>query len=156
MRGGARAVQDDIDAFDDGGWWEGRITHTLKARFKVKPFISANVLSVKKEDVRTGVAWDGREWKLRQPREWKVAQPAGELTLLLTSAFCCRKRTANLSQDVLGLTGAKFCTVLFAGVVDLLTVSTKPVEQTCVRLLHTCGLQHLLESLCPSALSLAT
>jgi len=84
-------VQDDVDAFDDGGWWEGRITHTLKARFKVKPFISANVLSVKKEDVRTGVAWDGREWKLRQPREWKVAQPAGELTLLLPSAFCSLK-----------------------------------------------------------------
>ncbi|KAA6429373.1 MAG: hypothetical protein FRX49_00767 [Trebouxia sp. A1-2] len=80
VRGGARAVQDDIDAFDDGGWWEGRITQTLKARFKITPFISANVLSVKKEDVRTGVAWDGREWKLRQLREWKVAQPADRQT----------------------------------------------------------------------------
>jgi len=126
VRGSARAVQDDVDAFDDGGWWEGRITHTLKARFKVKPFISANVLSVKKEDVRTGVAWNGREWKLRQPREWKVAQPAGELTLLLPSAG--RKRTADLSQDLLGLTGPNFCAVLFASVVDLLTVGTKPVE----------------------------
>lgn len=120
-------MQDDVDAFDDGGWWEGRITHTLKARFKVKPFISANIFSVKKEDVRTGVTWDGRDWKLRQPREWKVAQPAGELTLLLPSAFCCGKRTANLSQNLLGLTGANFCAVLFAVVVNLLTV-TKPVE----------------------------
>ena len=94
-----RAEQDDVDAFDDGGWWEGRITQTLKARFKVKPFIGANVLSVKREDVRTGVAWEGREWKLRQPREWKVSQPAGELTLLLPSALCCRKRTADLSVE---------------------------------------------------------
>ena len=117
-------MQDDVDAFDDGGWWEGRITHTLKARFKVKPFISANVLSVKKEDVRTGVAWDGSDWKLRQPREWKVAQPAGELTLLLPSAG--RTRTADLSQNLLWLTGPNFCAVLFEGVVNLLTVG-----QTC-------------------------
>ncbi|KAL0042386.1 hypothetical protein WJX77_010878 [Trebouxia sp. C0004] len=80
VRGGMRAVQDDVDAFDDGGWWEGRITQTFKARIKVKPFISANVLSVKREDVRTGVAWDGRAWNLRQPRERKVAQPADNQT----------------------------------------------------------------------------
>ena len=86
MRGSIRAVHDDVDAFDDGGWWEGRVTEVLKARYKVQPLVSTHVLSVKKVDIRSGVVWDQNQWRLRQPREWKVAQPAGELLLL--QAIC--------------------------------------------------------------------
>jgi len=154
VRGGARAVQDDVDAFDDGGWWEGRITQILKARFKVKPLVSANVLSVVKEDVRTGVVWDGREWKLRQPREWKVAQPAGELTLLLPSAGC--KRTVDLSVEF-KLACADWDEVLCSIVCwsCWLADSWYQACEMCARLLHACGLQHLLGTLCPSALLVA-
>ena len=68
VRGGVRAVGDDVDAWDDGAWWEGCITQALKARYKVQPFASTNVLTVKKEDVRTGVVWDGQHWQHRQPQ----------------------------------------------------------------------------------------
>ena len=75
-RGEVRRMNDDVDAFDDGGWWEGRITHVLKAKYKVKPF-NSTTLTVSKEDVRASVVWDESKWKLRQP-DWKVAKPAGE------------------------------------------------------------------------------
>ena len=66
VRGLVRSMHDEVDALDDGGWWEGRITQVGKQRYKVQPFINTNLLTVKKADVRTGVVWDGQEWGLRQ------------------------------------------------------------------------------------------
>lgn len=67
VRGLARGMHDEVDALDDGGWWEGRVTQVGKQRYKVQPFISTSLLTVKKADVRTGVVWDGQGWSLRQP-----------------------------------------------------------------------------------------
>ena len=94
MRGSIRAVHDVVDAFDDGGWWEGRVTEVLKARYKVQPLVSSHVLSVKKGDIRSGVVWDQNQWRLRQPREWKVAPPAGEY------CFCCKLSAPPLPHSV--------------------------------------------------------
>ena len=66
MRGLVRSVHDEVDAFDDGGWWEGQVTQVGKQRCKVQPFVSNTLLTVKRDDVRTGVVWDGRDWSLRQ------------------------------------------------------------------------------------------
>ena len=65
VRGIVRSMHDEVDALDDGGWWEGRITQVGKQRYKVQPFISASLLTVKKTDVRTSVVWDGQGWTHR-------------------------------------------------------------------------------------------
>lgn len=62
-----RSMHDEVDALDDGGWWEGRVTQVGKQRYKVQPFVSTTLLTVKRADVRTGVVWNGRDWSLRQP-----------------------------------------------------------------------------------------
>lgn len=59
-------MHDEVDALDDGGWWEGQVTQLGKQRYKVQPFISNTLLTVKRADVRTGVVWNGRDWSLRQ------------------------------------------------------------------------------------------
>ena len=59
-------MHDEVDALDDGGWWEGRVTQVGKQRYKVQPFISSSLLTVKKADVRNGVVWDGQGWSQRQ------------------------------------------------------------------------------------------
>lgn len=59
-------MHDEVDALDDGGWWEGQVTQVGKQRYKVQPFISTSCLTVKRADVRSGVVWDGKGWSLRQ------------------------------------------------------------------------------------------
>lgn len=61
-----RSMHDEVDALDDGGWWEGRVTQVGKQRYKVQPFISNTLLTVKRADVRTGVVWSAGDWSLRQ------------------------------------------------------------------------------------------
>ena len=66
-RGAVRSVHDEVDALDDGAWWEGRVTQVRKQGIiKVQPFISSSLLTVKQENVRAGLAWDGLHgWSLR-------------------------------------------------------------------------------------------
>ena len=92
VRGGARAVHDDVDAWDDGAWWEGSITQALKARYKVQPFASPTILAVPKGNVRTGVVWDGHDWQVRQPQAWKDATSEGT---------ACRLNSAGILIDYL-------------------------------------------------------
>lgn len=64
-RGLVRSMHDEVDALDDGGWWEGQVTQVGKQRYKVQPFVSTSLLTVKKADMRTGVVWDGQGWSHR-------------------------------------------------------------------------------------------
>ena len=98
VRGLVRSVHDEVDAFDDGGWWEGRVTQVGKQRCKVQPFISNTLLTVKRADVRTGVVWHGPGWSLRQAAGQLhglcVATSPGSLTL----AHSCRCPDSVLGQ----------------------------------------------------------
>ena len=89
-RGGGRNLHDDVDALDDGGWWEGRVTQVLKQRCKVQPFVSNALLTVRREDVRTGVVWDAQGWSARQA--------AGEDVLRAVQYVCCTGLTGSLNS----------------------------------------------------------
>lgn len=89
-RGGGRSLHDEVDALDDGGWWEGRVTQVLKQRCKVQPFISNTLLTVKSEDVRTGVVWGAQGWSARQA--------AGEIVLGVGQFVSCEGSTVAVTS----------------------------------------------------------
>lgn len=69
VRGGPRAVHDQVDVWDEGGWWEGVVTHVTKLRLKLLPSVNKTLLSARLQDARTGLLWTGQEWKPRESGE---------------------------------------------------------------------------------------
>ena len=62
-----RRVHDKVDVWDEGGWWEGTITHVTKLRLKVQPIISQTIISASLQDARACLLWADNGWKKQQP-----------------------------------------------------------------------------------------
>ena len=94
VRGVPRQVHDKVEVWDEGGWWEGTVTHVTKQRgsLKVQPNISKTIISARLQDARTGLVWADNEWSTRDP---------GELKSLLFSLFCRVKQSYSLNSLVL-------------------------------------------------------
>lgn len=65
MRGTPRRLHDKVDVWDEGGWWEGTVTHVTKLRVKVQPTVSQNLISARLQDTRTCLEWADNEWKVK-------------------------------------------------------------------------------------------
>lgn len=64
-RGIARRLHDKVDVWDEGGWWEGTVTHVTKLKVKVQPTVSQNIITARLQDVRTGLVWNDHTWQAK-------------------------------------------------------------------------------------------
>lgn len=94
VRGVPRQVNAKVEVWDEGGWWEGTVTHVTKQRgsLKVQPTISKTIISARLQNARTGLVWADNEWKTRDH---------GELKSHLSSLVCRLKQPYSLNTLVL-------------------------------------------------------
>ena len=62
-----RRVHDKVDVWDEGGWWEGTVTHVTKLRLKVQPIISQTIISARLQDARACLLWADNDWRKQRP-----------------------------------------------------------------------------------------